>query len=63
MYHLENLVKNKIHTIAEISVEVEDITSKQVMKTSANCGLEAKVAVLSADNTNTNFRSLIKRIR
>jgi hypothetical protein len=47
----------------EISREIEDIISMQVIKEIANYDLETKVVGLSADDTNTNFEGLLRKGR
>jgi tricorn protease-like protein len=58
-YDSENPAKNKVLTFVEISGETHYIMSMQMMKAIANYDLETKVVELSADNTSTNFRSLL----
>jgi hypothetical protein len=61
-YDLENPVKNKLLTFAEIARETSDIISMQVMKKAiVNYDLETKVVGLSADNNNTNLGGLLRR--
>jgi hypothetical protein len=60
-YDLETPVKNKLLTFVEISEDIADMLSMQVMKAISNYDLETKVVSLSADNINTNFGGFFRR--
>jgi bacillopeptidase F (M6 metalloprotease family) len=59
-YDLETPAKNKVLTFVESSGEIPDM-SILAINAIVNHDLERKVVEISADNTNTDFRGLLRR--